>query len=89
VHIAGTARELDGLIHRDDVREQAGLALPDGPFETLAGFLQTRLGRMPHTGDTLDAFGHRFTVLEMDGRRAARIAVTRLVPAGSRDGATG
>jgi hypothetical protein len=44
VPAAGTARELDGLIHRNDVREQTGLALPDGPFETLPGFLpdQTR-----------------------------------------------
>jgi putative hemolysin len=57
--------------------------------ETLAGFVQTRLGRVPHIGDTLDAFDHRFTVLEMDGRRAARIAVIRLVPDGSRGGASG
>ena len=89
VHTAGTARELDGLLHRDDVREQTGLILPDGPFETLAGFLQTRLGRVPHIGDTLDAFDHRFTVLEMDGRRAARIAVTRLVSDEPREGTSG
>jgi putative hemolysin len=78
VSTAGTARELNGLLHRDDVREQAGLTLPDGPFETLAGFIQTQLGRVPRIGDTLDALGHRFTVLEMDGRRAARITVTPL-----------
>jgi len=89
VHAAGTARELDGLIHRDNVREQTGLVLPDGPFETLAGFLQTRLGRVPRIGDTVDAFDHRFTVLEMDGRRAARISVTRLVAEESREGASG
>jgi putative hemolysin len=75
----GMARELDGLMHRDDVYERSGITLPDGPFETLAGFVQTRLGRVPHTGDTLDALDHRFTVLEMDGRRVARIAVTKLV----------
>jgi len=65
-------------LHREDVREQTGLTLPDGPFETLAGFIQTRLGRVPCVGDTLDAFNHRFAVLEMDGRRAARISVTPL-----------
>jgi putative hemolysin len=78
VSTAGTARELNGLLHRDDVREHAGLTLPNGPFETLAGFIQTQLGRVPRIGDTLDALGHRFTVLEMDGRRAARIKVTPL-----------
>jgi hypothetical protein len=35
------------------------------------------------------AFDHRFTVCEMDGRRAAGIAVTRPVPDGSREGASG
>jgi putative hemolysin len=75
VHAAGAVHELDGLLHRDDVRERIGLTLPDGPFETLAGFIQSSLGRVPYVGDTVDAFNHRFTVLEMDGRRAARIAV--------------
>jgi len=41
----------------------------------LGGFVQARLGRVPQRGDTLTALGHRFTVREMDGRRAARIAV--------------
>jgi putative hemolysin len=81
VSTAGTARDLNGLLHPDDVREQAGLMLPDGPFETLAGFIQTQLGRVPRVGDILDALGHRSTVLEMDGRRAARITVTPLASA--------
>jgi putative hemolysin len=80
VATVGDTVELDGLLHRADVRDQVGVALPDGPFETLAGFVQARLGRIPQPGDTLTALGHRFTVREMDGRRAARIAVTPEVP---------
>ena len=76
---AGRAVELDGLLHRDDVRERTGVTLPDGPFETLAGFVQTGLGRVPSVGDSLDALGHRFTVLEMEGRRVSRVGV---IPAG-------
>ena len=74
------AVELDGLLHRVDVRDQVDIALPDGPFETLAGFVEAGLGRVPVRGDTLTALGHRFTVLEMDGRRAAWIAVAPEVP---------
>ena len=81
---AGQTMELDGLLHRDDVHERTGVTLPEGPFETLAGFVQTGLGRVPSVGDTLDALGHRFAVLEMDGRRAARIGVRPLTEAGGR-----
>ncbi|MGD9528384.1 MAG: hemolysin family protein [Pseudonocardia sp.] len=69
------ATELDGLLNRDDVEERTGLRLPDGPFETLAGFVQAALGRVPAVGDAIDALDNRFTVTEMDGRRVARIRV--------------
>jgi putative hemolysin len=52
--------------------------LPDGPYETVAGFVQAELGRVPALGDALDALGHRFTVTEMDGRRVARLRVAPL-----------
>ena len=72
------ATELDGLLHHDDLAERTGIVLPDGPYETVAGFVQAGLGRVPALGDTLDALGHRFTVTEMDGRRVARIRVAPL-----------
>jgi len=79
---AGTdTTELDGLLNRDDVAERTGITLPDGPFETLAGFVQTQLRRIPSLGDTLDTLGHRFTVTEMDRRRVARVRVAPLPPA--------
>lgn len=74
------ATELDGLLNRDDVTERTGITLPDGPFETLAGFVQTQLSRIPGVGDTLDTLDHRFTVTEMDRRRVARVRVAPLPP---------
>ncbi len=71
----GPDTELDGLLHRDEVAERTGITLPDGPYETLAGFVQTHLGRVPGVGDTVDALDHRFVVTEMDGRRVARVRV--------------
>ena len=70
--------ELDGLLHRDDVNELAGIELPEGHFNTLAGYVVDRLGRSPQVGDTVEALGHRFTVTELDGRRASRVRITPL-----------
>jgi putative hemolysin len=50
--------------------------LPGGHFTTLAGFVVDRLGRTPRRGDSVRALRHRFTVVELDGRRAARIRAT-------------
>ncbi len=72
---AGNVSELDGLMNRDEVRDRTGIVLPEGRYDTLGGFVQSELGRIPNTGDTFDALGHRFTVVEMDGRRAARISI--------------
>ncbi len=67
--------ELSGLLHRDEVLDQTGVQLPEGSFETLAGFVMDRLGRLPGEGDVVEDLGHRFTVLRLDGRRADRIGV--------------
>jgi putative hemolysin len=72
--------ELDGLLHREELADRTGIALPEGPYETLAGFVQTQLGRVPDVGDAFEAHGHRFTVVEMDGRRVARVRVAPPTP---------
>jgi putative hemolysin len=72
--------EFDGLLHREELADATGIVLPEGPYETLAGFVQTELGRVPATGDTLEAHGHRFTVVEMDGRRVARVRIAPPTP---------
>jgi putative hemolysin len=68
--------ELDGLLHRDDIKELTGIELPEDHFTTLAGFIISQLGRIPTQGDSVEALGHRFTVTEMDGRRVARVRIT-------------
>ncbi|GAA2355598.1 hemolysin family protein [Saccharopolyspora halophila] len=70
--------EADGLLHRSDFEQQTGIQLPDGPYDTVAGFVLARLGRLPEVGDTLEALGHSFKIQEMDGHRVSRILVTRL-----------
>ncbi|GAA3112100.1 hemolysin family protein [Pseudonocardia yunnanensis] len=72
--------ELDGLLHRDEVADLTGIGLPAGPYETLGGFVQARLGRVPRTGDAVRFGSHRFTVTEMDGRRVAKVRVEEVAP---------
>nr|WP_218888927.1 hemolysin family protein [Saccharopolyspora hordei] len=70
--------EVDGLLHRSDFEQQTGIRLPDGPFDTVAGFVVSLLGRVPEEGDSADALGYRFTVRAMEGHRVSQLRVTRL-----------
>jgi putative hemolysin len=67
--------EVDGLLNLDDFREATGLELPEGPYETVAGYVLAELGRLPVVGDSVTAGGRDLTVLELDGRRISRISV--------------
>jgi putative hemolysin len=71
----GGPREVDGLLNLDDFTEATGLELPDGPYETAAGFVLAELGRLPEVGDAVEVRGRRISVLELDGRRIARLQV--------------
>jgi len=71
--------ELDGATRIRDLESEFGIELPtDAGFETLAGFLMYRLGEIPHPGEVLEYDGRRFTVLEMERNRIARVRIERL-----------
>ncbi|MEV0267440.1 MAG: HlyC/CorC family transporter [Hamadaea sp.] len=73
------AREhlVDGVLREDELREQTGFRLPDGPYETLAGFLMARLGHIPSVGETVRENGWEFTVVETDRHRVEQVRVVR------------
>lgn len=73
--------EVDGLLNLDDFADETGVELPDGPYETVAGFVAAQLGRVPAVGDEGAVDGYKLTVKEMDGRRVARVRVHRVTPA--------
>ncbi len=67
---------LDGAINIRDLESQYELKLPqDEGFETLAGFLLSRLQKMPTGGEALDYEGRRFVVEEMEGHRIATVRI--------------
>ena len=79
---AAKTGEVDGLLNLDDFRDATGIELPAGPYNTAAGFLMARLGRLPVEGDAVTVEGRTLTVASMDSRRIARIKVGSLaVPA--------
>jgi putative hemolysin len=75
LRVAGADVEADGLLNLDETEEQTGVRLPDGPYETLAGFIMASLGHVPRLGEAVEVDGHRLTVSELDGRRIARVRI--------------
>jgi putative hemolysin len=80
---------IDGLTTLDEFAEETGLVLPEGPYDTLAGFFMARLGQLPNVGDSIalelattdpedDELAQvELRVNELDGRRAASFVVHR------------
>ncbi|MEM7271695.1 MAG: hemolysin family protein [Actinomycetota bacterium] len=67
---------LAGTLHPDEVEEACGLVIPEGEYETIAGFLLDRFGRIPSIGDGLTFEGWRIRVAEMDRLRIASLRAT-------------
>jgi putative hemolysin len=73
---ASGALLMDGGVNLRDLETQMQWSLPrEGGIETLAGFLLMRLGHIPEVGESIVYEGRRLTVVEMDGRRIAKIRV--------------
>jgi len=76
---------VDGVLREDELAEQTGFRLPEGPYETLAGFLMARLGHIPVGGETLEEHGWEFTVVEVDRHRIEQVRVVRPEDVGDHD----
>jgi len=78
---------VSGLVRPDELREQQGVRLPEGDqhYDTIAGLVMERLGRMPEVGDAIEVDGVRLEVTEMDGHRIDWLRVQR-APQESIDG---
>ncbi len=66
---------VEGHLTIEDVAERTGLVLPDGPYETVAGYLLQRLGRLAREGDAVEVEGRTLVVAEVSGRRITRVDV--------------
>ncbi len=71
---------VDAIVTLDDFREATGIIgrFPgegSGRFTALSGFVMRTLGRIPDEGDRVEALGHIFEVVDMDGHRLDKILV--------------
>jgi putative hemolysin len=69
---------IDGLALIEDVNDKLGLKLQESYYDTIAGYVLGRIGRIPAVNDAVEADGVRLRVEQMDGLRIASLALTRL-----------
>jgi putative hemolysin len=78
VTVANGSIDVDGGLILQEFAAVSGITLPEGRYETVAGFVIASLGRLPVPGDRVEVPGHVLTVLAMDRLRIARIRVAPL-----------
>jgi putative hemolysin len=69
--------EIDGLISLEDLHDLTGISLPEGPYETLSGFVMHYLGRIAQVNDVVRINGARFTIISMSGKRVGQLLLAR------------
>lgn len=66
-----------GILRPDELLERTGVVVPEeGPFETVAGWLMSELGRLPVVGDVVEIEAGAFRIERLDGRRIDRVRFT-------------
>ena len=66
---------VSGRLNLDEVEEATGFRVPEGPYETLAGFVVARMGYLPEVSDMVVFDGWRIEVVAVDGHRVATLRV--------------
>ncbi|MCC8244120.1 hemolysin family protein [Saccharothrix luteola] len=79
--LGGEAWLVSGLLRDDEIAEATGFRMPEGDYETVAGLVLARLGRIPDAGDEIRVDDWRITVVQMDRHRVAELRVARVDPA--------
>ncbi|MEE8442224.1 MAG: hemolysin family protein, partial [Dehalococcoidia bacterium] len=70
--------QMDGGMRIDEANEQLGLAVPEGEYETIAGFILSLLGHIPSEGEHIHHAGLLLEVIEMQGVKIEQVKVTRV-----------
>jgi len=68
--------EVDGLISLEDLYDETGIVLPEGPYETVGGLVMHHLGRIPEPHDSININQVRITVLTLEGKRAGQLLIS-------------
>lgn len=71
--------EVDGSTHVDDMNEEFGLDIPEGEYDTLAGYMLSRMGVIPVEGDSISIGEIGLEVKKLSGLRIDRVGITGLM----------
>lgn len=77
VHPTADAAGYDAGLTIEEFADRSGVPLEDGPYETAAGYILHRLGRLAEVGDRVAADGHEVVVTQVDGNRITRVQIGR------------
>jgi len=66
-----------GRVDIDELAERFAVILPEGDYETVAGYLLERLGTIPNPKDEFDLDGYRFTILQATANRVDLVRIVR------------
>ena len=70
---------ISGEMAADEFAEFTGIPLPeDRSYHTVAGFILEGFGKLPTVGDSLDIYGWRFEVVDLDGRRVDKVLAMKM-----------
>jgi len=69
--------DIDGGLRIEEANDQLNLELPEGEYDTVAGFILSHLGRIPHQGDHFKYRDLTIAITEMSNRKIERITITR------------
>jgi len=70
-------KQVDGGLSIEEAREELDLDIPDGDYDTVAGYVLSMLGHIPKVGETVTLDGSRIVVAEMRGLKIELLRVTR------------
>lgn len=70
--------EVDGLTSLEDLESETGIVLPEGPYQTVSGYVMHFLGRMPKAHDVVNINGIRMVVISLEGHRVGQILISRV-----------
>ena len=68
---------VSGLLHTDEVIGECAFEMPEGPYDTLGGFLYWLFNRIPNKGDHVSYDGWEFKVVEMEGHRIDKVLIVQ------------
>jgi len=69
--------QIDGSMRVEDANEELGFGLPEGDYDTVAGFILSLLGYIPKEGEQLRYNGLKLVIIEMRGLKVEKILVTK------------